>query len=317
MLCISKKKENLELIETARNFIEEREFLKAEEIGETLVSEGRVEGYFILTDIAHANNEIKRCISILESGILEHEKNWVLWMRLGNYQSDLEKYEDAEYSFDRALFMDGTNQSVVKLNKAILLRRLKRFDEAIKLSKECTEEYPVNSFCFELDVLNELEKYEEIISKADAPISDDYEEDFETTSRALFYIAKAFYKLENIQNAELFLKGSLDLDRSNENSLWLRRVLFGKVDSTNKYFQIMINGDYKDEETSEDKIEFFTWYDVIAKDIETALEEIKQFEPLKLDKNSFRIEEHEIIDESTLDPSGIYRTTGFSLCEKE
>ena len=47
-------------IETAYNFIEEEEYLKAEEIGNELIADGELEGFFILTDIAHDKEEYKK-----------------------------------------------------------------------------------------------------------------------------------------------------------------------------------------------------------------------------------------------------------------
>lgn len=308
----------MDKIESAYNLIEEEEYSKAEEIGKELISNGSFEGYLILTDIAHEQENYKSCISILNRGIKVYPGNWKLWMRLGNYQSDLNQYEEAEYSFQRALYMNDANQSIIKLNKAILNRRLKRFDESLSLIKESSEDYPIKSFRLELDILNELEEFEKVIEKIDEPIfDDDYEHDFESFSSALFYIANAYFKLNNRKEAQRYLTDSIDLNRNNENSLWLRRELFGKSNSKNKYFQIMVNGDYKDEDTKGVEMEFLTWYDVVAESLDKAMEEIKEFEPMELNKESFKVEEFEIVEKSTSDPSGIYQTSGFSICQKE
>ena len=176
----------MDKIERAYNLIDEVEYSKAKKIGEELISEGNLEGYFILTDIAEETEDLQVCLEILKGGIEEH-KNWKLWMRLGNYESDLELFEDAEYSMDRALYMTDADQSLVKLNKAILLRRLKRFEESMKIIRECWEDYPVKSFCLELDILNELEQYKTITSKIDQNLLEDgYEHDYDSFSSAYF-----------------------------------------------------------------------------------------------------------------------------------
>lgn len=308
----------MDQIESAYNHIEEEEYSEAQEIAKDLISNGEVEGYFILTDIAHEEENLEECVSVLKQGVEEYSSNWKLWMRLGNYQSDLERFDDAEYSLDRAYYLTGADQSVIKLNKAVLYRRLKNYDKSFELISQTSEDYPINSFSLELDILNELEEYSKIVKLYEKKLfEDDYEHDLDAFSRALFYIAKAHFKLGMRDKAVRHLNDSIDLDRNNKNSLWLRREIFGSRNAKNKYFQILVSGDYEDEETKGIDMEFFTWYDVISESLELALTEIKNFEPLDLDKESFKIEEYEILHESTLDPNGIYQTTGFSVCQKE
>lgn len=302
----------------AYNLIEEGEYEKAEALGNTLIEEGQIEGYFILTDIAAENEDIPNCIKILQKGIQDLGNNWKLWMRLGNYQSDTDQFENADYSFERAQYSSEADVSLVKLNKAVLASKRKEFDKALNLIEEAREDYSMKCYCLELDILDDQGKYDEVLKSInETNFEEDYDDDKKTISKITFFLANAAYQLGKIKEAIEYVRISLNHNRSNSQSLWLRREMYGKRNKNNKYYRIMIDGDYQDEEIVGQEMGFFTSYDVVANSLESALKEIIEFEPLDLAKDTFAIDEYEILNESSEDPSGIYLTSGFNIYQKE
>ena len=305
-------------IERAYDYLEDGEYQKAEELAQQLIQNGDLEGFFILTDIADDKDELTTCITILESAIKEYKDNWRLWMRLGNYQSDLEEFEDAKYSFERAQFLTGADVSLVKLNKAILATKIEDYPTTLLLIEEIKEDFPLIAYSLKLDILDEQEKYQEVLDTPEPEFFNNEEEkDEHTMSNIFFYLAHASHVLGMKNDTTNYLKLSLEKDRQNDSALWLRRELHGKKSTDNKYYHILIEGDYDLDISEEGTMKFFTSYDVISNSLKSALEEIKEFEPLDLNKSSFQIEEHEIVVESTTDPSGIYTTAGFTIFSKE
>jgi len=308
----------MNLIDKAYDLIEECEFDEAAKLAKSIITNGDVEGYFILADIKDEEDNLEKCIEILQKGISEFDNHWKLWMRLGNYQSNNKQYDEAKYSFERAQYSTDSDVSLVKLNKAVLASKLSNFESALNLLEEAWEDYSMKCYCLKLDILDDQEKYNEILSSVnEQQFEDEYNNEAETLSKILFFLAKASYKLNNRIDAISYLNTSLEQDRNNEKSLWLRREIYGHRNSNNKYFRVLINGDYEDDETKGAEMGFFSSYDVVADSINSALREIVDFEPLELNKETFKVEEYEILNESNSDPSGIYLTSGFSIYQKE
>jgi len=305
-------------IEKAYSLVEECEYEEASELAISIINDGEIEGYFILTDIADEEENYEKCIQILQKGIAEYGNNWKLWMRLGNYQSDTDLYEEADYSFERAQYSTDSDVSLVKLNKSVLASKLKKYDIALNLLEEAREDYSMKCYSLKLGILDDQGKYEEILELINKEqFENEYDDQEETLSRILFFLANASFRLDKKEDAIDYLNTSLKQNRNNKQSLWLRREIYGNRSSNNKYYRIMINGDYEDEETKGVEMGFFTRYDVVTDSIESALKEIIDFEPLELRKETFKIDEYEVLNEENSDPSGIYLTSGFSIYQKE
>lgn len=307
----------MNIIDKAYNLIEEYQFEEAKKLAKLIIDDGEVEGYFILTDIEHEKENLEKCIQILKKGITEFGNHWKLWMRLGNYQSDTQQYEEAQYSFERAQYATDSDVSLVKLNKAVLAFRQKQLDTALNLLEDAWDDYSLRCYCLKLEILDSQQKYNEILNSINQELFDEDNDDEETASQILFYLSKASYKFDKKEDGIKYLKASLKQNRNNENSLWLRREIYGKINSKNKYFRILIHGDYEDEKMKEVEMGFFTSYDVVAMTINSALKEIIEFEPLNLKKETFEVDEFEVLIEENSDPSGIYLTSGFSIYQKE
>jgi tetratricopeptide (TPR) repeat protein len=303
-----------ELIEQTKELIDLGEDEQAEALANELIKSKQVEGFDFLTTILAERNEIEKAIKILEQGIEVFPTSWKLWMRLGNYQSDLKDYQQAEYSLNRSEFLSNADIELIRLNKAVLFKRTQNHESALRELEKTADKYPIESLSVELGIYDDCDKYERIIERFDEfdfNPHDSYEES--DLSEVYYHFAHAQHCTNRRNEAIKALNTSLSLNRSNNDALWLRRELFGQVEKQNKYFYVMIHGEWNEMDENGNFLNFFTTYHVISTSLDEAVNAIKDFEPLHLNKDKFEVEEFEILEESTNDPSGIYQTDGFSI----
>lgn len=74
--------------------------------------------------------KVSKAIAVLEQGVREAQRVWVLWELLGNCYSDAERFHDAELAYQEALLREGCDNAVVHLNRAIAFGRAGKPAEA-------------------------------------------------------------------------------------------------------------------------------------------------------------------------------------------
>ncbi|MEO0468649.1 MAG: hypothetical protein AAF206_03440 [Bacteroidota bacterium] len=303
-------------LEEAYKFLAEHEYEAARNIAQKLISEDDADGFLLKTDIHHQLEEWKEALHTLETAVEQFPKNWIFWMRLGNYQSDFDAFEDATYSLERALYLSGADVPLIKMNKATLALRMHDYASLQRLLPEVQESYPFGALQIELAALVEQEAYVEAVNRFEEAFPDQYAEEESLVVAEIFYlVALACHMMEDEKHAGDFLQAALLEDRSNQRALWLRRKMYGKIHAENRYFQIMISGIWPEGKG----VGFFTNYHVVAQDEAAAFAIIKAFEPNELNVETFKVEEIEELDiESGLDyPDGIYRTGEFFTYQPE
>jgi tetratricopeptide (TPR) repeat protein len=113
--------------------IREGQFDTALEIA-TQLEEQRHTGSFEIAALAHAGKgELETAVTILQRGVEVAPDVWLNWQLLGNYLSDLERYDDADAAYQRALACPGCSQDSVRLNLAVLASRRHRPEIALEL----------------------------------------------------------------------------------------------------------------------------------------------------------------------------------------
>ena len=106
--------------------VRERAFDSALEIAAQLESQ-RFSGAFEIAALAHAGKgDLDAAVAVLRRGVEVAPDVWLNWQLLGNYLSDLGRYEDAEAAYNRALACPGCSTDSVRLNLAILANRRDR-----------------------------------------------------------------------------------------------------------------------------------------------------------------------------------------------
>ncbi len=309
-----------EQIDHIFDLIEVRDWKLAEKESRDLIEEGHWEGYDLLANIFASQEEMDQTVVLLEEGVEVFPQSWTLWMRLGNYQSDLEEYEEAEYALKRAEYLTDADVELIRLNLAILYGRTGRFEEAFVLLEQTKEQYPLASLEASFYLLDEQEDSASVISAFEAfvfPEEEDEEELEENTiSGIYYYLAKAYWRTEELALAQDALGLALHWDRTNRRALWLKISMEGTIAEENKYYEIIIQGDWFEEGENGEKFKFLTSYQVVARDMEEALSLIKAFEPIPLNLDSFQVEEWEELQNYPENPTGIYWTGDFWTYEE-
>jgi len=116
--------------------VREREFDSALEIAAQLESQ-RFSRAFEIAALAQAGKgDLDAAVAALQRGVEVAPDVWLNWQLLGNYLSDLGRYEDAEGAYNRALACPGSSTDSVRLNLAILANRRDRPAVALEFLDE-------------------------------------------------------------------------------------------------------------------------------------------------------------------------------------
>src|SRR5262245_38065397 len=92
-----------QLDKEARELLADDDFEGALRIAEQLETL-RYTAAFEIAALAHAGmDDLEKAVAVLERGLALAPDVWVNWQLLGNYLSDLDRYEAAQSAFARAL----------------------------------------------------------------------------------------------------------------------------------------------------------------------------------------------------------------------
>jgi tetratricopeptide (TPR) repeat protein len=81
-------------------------------------------GHFELEALVHAaRGDRERAIGVLESGVLQAPRVWVLWQLLGNLRSDAGRHAAAHAAYEQALLSPRVDRDSVELNRAVATHR--------------------------------------------------------------------------------------------------------------------------------------------------------------------------------------------------
>lgn len=75
--------------------------------------------------------ELGEAASLLQSAVAERPEDWTLWQLLGNARDELDAPERALDAYARALRCPDVWEAPVRQNRAVVLERLDRHDEAL------------------------------------------------------------------------------------------------------------------------------------------------------------------------------------------
>lgn len=274
--------------------LDQKKQKEAKDLATKLISLNVKEAYIVLAEILEEESKTPQVVSLLQKATGLFPDWLLLWHKLGLNLFYLEDYCSALIALDKALNLHNAQG---------------KYDQHIIASK--------------LEVLACLDKYEEIIKVGDQNLNNtnhsESEESYDCWSRIFYCLALSNWKLNQYEDIISYLEKSLQLNRFNENALWLFRE-FNKSKSleNSKYFVITIEANWSDEFQSDNDVVvgFITSYDVVADSEEEGLQIIKDFE---IDKD-VNISSIVIIEVETLenpnDLKGIYRTYPFQSYEE-
>ncbi|MEO0895217.1 MAG: tetratricopeptide repeat protein [Bacteroidota bacterium] len=298
-------------IDRAYEHIQNGEFEQATAIAHDLMEDGELEGYFILADTKEKEGKLDVVLEIMERALEEYPDNWRFWLRLGNTQSDLEEYEDALYSLERARYLNHADAELVLLNKAIVTKRMGEYPSALAIIKDCEQAFPLFSMGLVMEIYTLMEDPHAVISSFDETVIHQADEEdsshLSTLGRIYYALAWAHYNLTNEKEAINYLVDSLLHNRDNPSALWLRREMLGRVDPASRYFRIIVQGEWAEEiREANQPYKFMASYEVVAQNPMEALEEIKFFEVENINRTALKLEEVEEWELPEGNPTGIY-----------
>lgn len=319
----------LKLMNQGFDQLEICDYQRAIKTGKKLIRLRHTSGFEILALAYGDLGKKKKAIKVLEEGV-HGVKVWKLWQLLGNYYSDVGKYEKALFAYDGALECPHVDLQSIKFNRAIVFNRQDMHQEALDLLVKIrgSSALSFRARSLEVFILGEMGEVKRAVKRVDATleklskcdeefIDDNYEE------LALVYseLGRALWNINHERDRALeCAHKALELERGESNALSLIRDIERIKSPKAKYFYLLVEGDwYESLEDGDGEIHphgFFTNYDVVADNKKEALSILRAFESERI-RDSLKIVKSEVVEKRPDDPKGVYRATLFNTFPKK
>ncbi len=238
---------------------------------------------FEIAALAHGQHgDLEAAVAVLRRGLEIVPTVWINWQLLGNYLSDLERYDEAASAYERALECPDVHQSSVRLNQAILASRRGLNDQALSYAEQVTDpDLGIRAASARVTALVAAGRLDEAMSIGDATLATADSDE----SDELAYLAASLGRARMasgipVQEIVAFAIHALDeYDRSNDELLALIRDADNQYSATAKYYRLII--DVKIAFTDpqfQPGVGYFVNYDVVADAVEEALTFVERME---------------------------------------
>ena len=304
-----------QMIQTAREHMDLAEYDEAESLADELLQEEAEEGFPLKAGIYALKEEPEKAIELLKEGIDKNPESWRLKLELGNLYGQLGDTSIAMTIFDEALTMPGVESHWIELNRGIAFLKANQVDEALNHLQQIDHPAAINeAFSVQLEILDMINRQDLIINMAEdeQPLLSPPEstDDMQTLANIYGRIATAFWYVqeENESSIQQYLQTAKDLDRTNDQVLWLIREMDQEYSDEAHIYEILLQGEVvvMDEEEAEHSIPFTSVYVVLEDSPEQALERIKDYEIEAIDKSSLEVIEITSETNEEEEPLGIY-----------
>lgn len=258
----------------------------------------------------------------LERGLELAPTVWSNWQLLGNYRSDLHRWEKAEEAYRRALDCPDVWIESVRLNQAVLTNRRGNPGESIEILEKI-EDPDLHLFVDRarmsaLESLGETEKAEALAVRALETPGDEPE-----YRQALGYIAARLGRIRLERGEERgqirrFVFDAIEkYPEEDTHLLALVRDIDDLYSETAQYFHLIVQGKIPEASPSREEAEgFYVNYHVVADDPEEALDFIREFEDEEV-REHLSINEAEVLEPRPEDPKGVYWRGGHVYYDEE
>jgi tetratricopeptide (TPR) repeat protein len=266
--------------------------------------------------------DLDKAVEILERGVSKAPTVWLLWHLLGNYRSDLGRFDEAADAYDRALQCDGVHKDWVFLNQGIMFGRRGEHAKALdqlNMVKDPDLDLVVASSL--LPALDGLGRSQEALSVAQQHLHK--KADNERDARALAFIAYWHCRLRLSHGEEKDEVRSEAMDAiaefgPDEDLLALVRDIDEQYSAASKYYRLLVHAALPQNHELRREVQgYFIKYDVVAETPEEALGFVREFENAEFPAAELRIEEAEQLEDRPEDPKGVYHFTGRNFYEDE
>lgn len=314
------------LLDEGWDCLDDGEYGRALAIGKKLEKLRHASAFEIMALAFVRKGNLARAISVLERGVVLAPDAWRLWLLLGDQYIDSSRWDDARKAFLQALSSPEAESSSVYLEMAALSNRLGDPDAALKeLDLVTGEDQALPAAALRVKVLTtagraaEASAYAGRVLNAYAPADDDDADDDEDEDLAEIMAAwsEAEWALGHKDRALELAWGAISWDKNNELAMWLLREVEGRPSRQGKEFRILLEG-VCPEPIDDDSAPsgFFIAYTVIADSPEAAFAMASRFEPDDV-RQSLRLEDYQLLQPNTEDPTGVYWNSGYSYFTRE
>jgi tetratricopeptide (TPR) repeat protein len=274
---------------------------------------------FEIAALAHGQlGDLDAGVAVLKRGLEIAPTVWINWQLLGNYLSDLERYDEAAAAYEQAIACPEVWESSVRLNQAVLASRRGLHDQALSYVDQVTDaELAVQSASARVTALAGAGRLDEAIRVGEAALSADDPRDSDDSreSADLADLAASVGRAREGHGAPAeeivaFAIAALDeYERSNTRLLSLIRDADNRYSPTAKYYRMTVDAKipFTDPLFQEAK-GYVVNYDVVADSVEEALAFVERMEEPAV-RGNLIVDEQEILEDRPEDPKGVYKRT--------
>jgi tetratricopeptide (TPR) repeat protein len=302
--------------------LDEEEYEQALEVAREL-EKLESTGAFEIAALAHDGmDDVEEAVRVLHRGVEFAPDCWPNWQLLGNYLSDLDRFEEAEAAYEQALDCDDVWEASVRLNQAILAGRREWFDKALALLDKVDDpELALQVAENRVANLNGAGRPGEAAALAEQTLAANREDEEHGDSLARIAALLGQIHLaagEDKTQLRKFALTWLDVDPLNEDIFELIRDLDGEYADAVHYYWLFLHAKLPEEHPlAADAVGYFVSYGVIAENPQEALEFARRFEDEQL-APLLECEEIDLVEEvDSSEPKGVCQRTAMQLYESE
>ena len=304
--------ENIELYERARTLVHEGAYDEARALADRL-EEQHYSGAFEVGALARAGQgDVEDAVAYLQQGTAFAPKVWINWQLLGNYLSDLERYDEAVDAYAEARGCPGVDHDSVALNQAILAGRMGEPAKAHAFLAEVTHpDFTLPAEDVRIGLLMDAGRHEEAVQACEDVLHDLREEaepDELAAGRIAGHLARSRSALGADRDSVLAaVHQGLAYDPSSEYLLWALREADLRTSADTRLFRLLLVGQV----TEESDHAFFVTYNVAHETVEAALAAAREVEGAR-GCVRLELEESEVRQPRPDLPWGVYYRSGRS-----
>ncbi len=285
-------------------------------------------GAYEIAALAHqGKGDVEEAVRVLHRGVEAAPDCWLIWELLGNYLSDLERYEEAEAAYEEALLCDEAWEDSIRLNRAILAQRRKHSSKAFALFSQVGDpDLAIRVAEGRVALLFEMGKTDEAAALAEETLANETpaaDPGNGEDGRSLARIAALLGQMrlaagEDKEELSELAWTWLTADPLNEQILKLIRDLDGKFAERVRYYGLLLHASIpRSHPLAADGLGYFVNYTVVAENPQEALEFVRRFEDDEL-APLLEIEDIEFEEEfDSSEPKGVWYRSPMQLYETE
>jgi tetratricopeptide (TPR) repeat protein len=302
------------LMNQAYEHLEVEEFEEALEVARKL-EELQFTAGFEIAALAHDGlGDLEAAVRVLHRGVEAAPDCWPNWQLLGNYLSDLDRFEEAEAAYEQALECDEVWEDSLRLNQAILAGRQQRYEQALELL-DLVDDPELGLHVAEQWIANlkHMGRNDEAVALAERTLAEnrENEEQGDTLARTAALLGRIWLDRDHDkEEIRQLVLGWLEVERGCEQLVALLRDLDGQFSETARGFDMTLHVQLpQGHALGDDASGFYVVCNVVADSPEEALEFARRLEPENL-RPLLEIEE---VRESEVDsqlPKGVYWHSG-------